>query len=224
MHRDASCSGTAARNGSAATWPTTCSGVRCRFCSRAISVSPPRRSWTRCWRVTGSTGGRRPSSAAPGCPCRCRCRCTRSPTPTARAAARWRSRWTPPSSGSRSSCWQSPRRGCKRARPSRTSAGGCGRAHRHRAVEREFHRIHGVDPLEFEGTIEAHLGRIVPEERSQVRDALERAVDPVAPPTSTARPARRRLPPEPVDPGRPAIGTSGDVVGLRGIGRDVTDA
>ena len=89
----------------------------------------------------------------------------------------------------------------------------------------EFHRIHGVDPLEFEGTIEAHLGRIVPEERSQVRDALERAV-------ATGRAvdvdyaiqrgdgSRRNLSTR----AEPAIGTSGDVVGLRGIGRDVTDA
>jgi PAS domain S-box-containing protein len=89
----------------------------------------------------------------------------------------------------------------------------------------EFHRIHGVDPLEFEGTIEAHLRCIVPEERSQVRDALERAV-------ATGRAvdvdyaiqrvdgSRRRLSTR----AEPAIGASGDVVGLRGIGRDVTDA
>jgi PAS domain S-box-containing protein len=89
----------------------------------------------------------------------------------------------------------------------------------------EFHRIHGVDPLEFEGTIEAHLGCIVPEERARVREALERAVA-----TGRAididyvvqRPddSRRRLSTR----AEPAIGTLGEVVGLRGIGRDVTDA
>ena len=88
----------------------------------------------------------------------------------------------------------------------------------------ELHRIHGIDPLEFEGTIDAHLGCIVAEERAQVRDALERAV-------ATGRAAdidydvlrpdgvRRRLSTR----AEPAIGVSGEVVGLRGIGRDVTD-
>jgi PAS domain S-box-containing protein len=88
----------------------------------------------------------------------------------------------------------------------------------------ELHRIHGVDPLEFEGTIDAHLGCIVPEERARVRDALERAVA-----TGRAvdidyvvqRPddSRRRLSTR----AEPAIGAQGEVVGLRGIGRDVTD-
>ena len=89
----------------------------------------------------------------------------------------------------------------------------------------EFHRIHGVDPLEFEGTIEAHLGRIVPEERSQVRDALERAV-------ATGRAVDVDYAIQRADGSRrilstraePAIGASGEVAGLRGIGRDVTDA
>jgi PAS domain S-box-containing protein len=88
----------------------------------------------------------------------------------------------------------------------------------------ELHRIHGIDPLEFGGTIDAHLGCVVPEERAQVRDALERAV-------ATGRAAdidydvlrpdgvRRRL----SSRAEPAIGISGEVVGLRGIGRDVTD-
>ncbi len=89
----------------------------------------------------------------------------------------------------------------------------------------EFHRIHGVDPLEFEGTIEAHLRCIVAEERSQVREALERAV-------ATGRAVDVDYAIERGDGSRrnlstraePAIGASGDVVGLRGIGRDVTDA
>ena len=88
----------------------------------------------------------------------------------------------------------------------------------------EFHRIHGVDPLEFEGTIAAHLGCIVPEERARVRDALERAVATgravdidyvVQRPDDTRRRLSTRA--------EPAIGALGEVVGLRGIGRDVTD-
>jgi PAS domain S-box-containing protein len=88
----------------------------------------------------------------------------------------------------------------------------------------EFHRIHGVDPLEFEGTIDAHLACVVPEERDRVRDALEkaaangRAIDidyVVRRPDDTRRRLSTRA--------EPAIGASGAVVGLRGIGRDVTD-
>jgi PAS domain S-box-containing protein len=88
----------------------------------------------------------------------------------------------------------------------------------------EFHRIHGVDPLEFEGTIEAHLECVVRGERSQVRDALERAVATgravdidyvIQRPDASLRKLSTRA--------EPAIGASGDVVGLRGIGRDVTD-
>ena len=124
------------------------------------------------------------------------------------------------------SCWPRPRRGCRRARPL---------AHVGRWLwdvatgtvqwSDEFHRIHGVDPLEFDGTLEAHLGRIVPEERAQVRDALERAVATgravdVDYAIQRRRGSRRNLSTR----AEPTIGSSGDVVGLRGIGRDVTDA
>ena len=153
-------------------------------------------------------------------------RCTRSSTSTAARAARWRSRSTPPSNGSPRSCWPRPRRGCRRARRWRTS----GRwlwdvAHRHRAVEREFHRIHGVDPLEFEGTIEAHLGRIVPRNGRRCGTRSNAPSPPVVPSTSTTRSSAPTAPAAILSTrAEPAIGASGEVVGLRGIGRDVTDA
>jgi len=89
----------------------------------------------------------------------------------------------------------------------------------------EFHRIHGVDPLEFEGTIEGHLRCVVPEEQARVRDALERAV-------ATGRAVDLDYVIQRADASRrmlstraePAIDEFGDVVGLRGIGRDVTDS
>ena len=33
----------------------------------------------------------------------------------------------------------------------------------------EFHRIHGVDPLDFDGTFESHIGTVHPEDRDRVR-------------------------------------------------------
>ena len=40
----------------------------------------------------------------------------------------------------------------------------------------EFHRIHGVDPLEFAGTFEAYMTCIHPDDRDRVRAAMEAAV------------------------------------------------
>ena len=41
----------------------------------------------------------------------------------------------------------------------------------------EFHRIHGVDPLDFDGTFESHLGLIHPEDRDAARAAMVASVD-----------------------------------------------
>ena len=49
----------------------------------------------------------------------------------------------------------------------------------------EFHRIHGVDPLEFEGTIDAHLRCVVPEQRDRVRARSNTQCRPGGPSTST---------------------------------------
>jgi PAS domain S-box-containing protein len=87
----------------------------------------------------------------------------------------------------------------------------------------ELHRIHGVDPLDFDGTFDAHLAVIHPEDRVAVRGALEAAVS-----------AGRRYEGEYriVLPHRevrwlhvvavPVIGSDGRPVGLRGVGRDIT--
>jgi PAS domain-containing protein len=49
---------------------------------------------------------------------------------------------------------------------------------RTRAVQwsAEFHKIHGIDPLDFRGTLEAHLELIHPEDRDSVRAAMEHSV------------------------------------------------
>jgi PAS domain S-box-containing protein len=87
----------------------------------------------------------------------------------------------------------------------------------------ELHRIHGVDPLDFEGTLDAHIDRVHPEDQSRVWRALAEAV-------ASGRPFEDEY--RIIRPGgehrwvfaraEPTVGSSGDVVGLRGIAQDVT--
>jgi PAS domain S-box-containing protein len=88
----------------------------------------------------------------------------------------------------------------------------------------EFHRIHGVDPLSFDGTLDAHLRAIHTDDRKSVRAAMEASVESgrafeheyrVVRPDEAVRVVHAR--------GQPMIGSDGSVVGLRGIGQDVTD-
>jgi PAS domain S-box-containing protein len=87
----------------------------------------------------------------------------------------------------------------------------------------ELHRIHGIDPLEFEGTFEAHVSCIHPDDRPRVQERMHEAV-------ATARPFEEEY--RVVRPdgeqrwvfarAEPTIGSTGAVVGLRGIGQDMT--
>lgn len=88
----------------------------------------------------------------------------------------------------------------------------------------EFHRIHGVDPLEFDGTLDAHLGRIHGEDQDSVRAGMTESVEQarafeleyrVVRPNDEERVVHVRA--------QPTVGSDGAVIGLRGIGRDVTD-
>jgi PAS domain S-box-containing protein len=88
----------------------------------------------------------------------------------------------------------------------------------------EFHRIHGVDPLEFDGTFESHIGTVHPEDQDRVRAAIEQSVVTGRPfedvyrvvrPDHEVRIVHARA--------EPTVGSSGSVLGLRGIGQDVTD-
>jgi PAS domain S-box-containing protein len=88
----------------------------------------------------------------------------------------------------------------------------------------EFHRIHGLDPLDFDGTLESHLERIHPLDRDAVRVAMEESVVSGRPFETEYRVVR------PDDEIRivhvraqPTMGSAGTAVGLRGIGQDVTD-
>jgi PAS domain S-box-containing protein len=87
----------------------------------------------------------------------------------------------------------------------------------------EFHRIHGVDPMDFAGTLTAHLGMIHPEDREQVRTDMARAI-------TTVRPYEREyriIRPDQEERilhvrAQPTIGSEGTALGLWGIGQDVT--
>lgn len=88
----------------------------------------------------------------------------------------------------------------------------------------EFHRIHGVDPLDFDGTFESHLGSIHPSDREAVKAAMELSV-------ASGRPFEDRY--RVVRPDQevrvlsvwahPTVGSAGTAVGLGGLGRDVTE-
>jgi PAS domain S-box-containing protein len=87
----------------------------------------------------------------------------------------------------------------------------------------EFHRIHVVDPLEFDGTFESHLGLIHPDDRDAARAAMVASVESgrqfsgeyrVVRPDGEIHVIQVRA--------QPTFGSSGKALGLRGIGQDVT--
>jgi PAS domain S-box-containing protein len=87
----------------------------------------------------------------------------------------------------------------------------------------EFHRIHGVDPSEFAGTLESYLAVVHPDDRDVLRAAMVESVELGRPFNGEYRVIR---------PGRaahviqvraqPTFGSTGAAVGLRGIGHDIT--
>jgi PAS domain S-box-containing protein len=92
----------------------------------------------------------------------------------------------------------------------------------------ELHRIHGLDPARFAGTLDAHLERIHPEDRERVRAAMVSAVAQPQPFEAEYRIVRpdgevRRL------YGRAEVALAASdadavsVAGLRGICQDVTE-
>jgi PAS domain S-box-containing protein len=88
----------------------------------------------------------------------------------------------------------------------------------------EFHRIHGVDPLDFDGTYDGHLSVIHVDDRDRVRAAMEssladrRVFDAeyrVVRPDGEVRLVHVRA--------QPTVGSAGTALGLRGIGQDVSE-
>jgi PAS domain S-box-containing protein len=87
----------------------------------------------------------------------------------------------------------------------------------------ELHRIHGVDPLDFAGTLDAHLGAIHPADRERVRDGMEAAVRSGRRFEDEYRVTRADGLRWVYARAEPMLGSAEQVVGLRGIGQDVTD-
>jgi PAS domain S-box-containing protein len=87
----------------------------------------------------------------------------------------------------------------------------------------ELHRINGVDPLEFAGTLEAHLAPLHDDDREVVRDAIAKSVA-----TAHSFEAEYRLALATGEERRvyasaePMFDSAGAVLGLRGIVQDVT--
>ncbi|MGH9046942.1 MAG: PAS domain-containing protein, partial [Acidimicrobiales bacterium] len=88
----------------------------------------------------------------------------------------------------------------------------------------EFHRIHGVEPERFAGTLDAHLDLIFPADRELVREAMEESVV-----SRTAFELRYRASGPRGEErtvlvrAQPSIGSAGVAVGLRGVGQLVSD-
>lgn len=87
----------------------------------------------------------------------------------------------------------------------------------------EHHRIHGREPVEFGGTIEAHLACVHEDDRPRLAAAIDAAVRSGHPldveyrallPGGGERWVHTRA--------EPTMGSAGTVVGLRGVGRDVS--
>lgn len=88
----------------------------------------------------------------------------------------------------------------------------------------EFHRIHGIDPLDFGGTFEAHLDTVLAEDRDRVRAAIEESV---AHGTRSEGEYRIMIADHDVRMlhvrAQPTFGSDGTVVGLCGIGQEMAE-
>jgi PAS domain S-box-containing protein len=87
----------------------------------------------------------------------------------------------------------------------------------------ELHRIHDVDPFEFAGTIDAYLAAIHTDDRVRVHDAMMSAVTSLRSFETeyrvvTSDGSERRV----YVQAEPMTDSAGAVIGLRGIGRDVS--
>lgn len=88
----------------------------------------------------------------------------------------------------------------------------------------ELHRIHDVDPLDFAGTVESFMACIHPDDRDRIRAGMEQAVASGRRFEDEYRVVRRDGETGVVYArAEPMVGSAEVVVGLRGIGQDITD-
>jgi PAS domain S-box-containing protein len=88
----------------------------------------------------------------------------------------------------------------------------------------ELYRIYGLDPQSCEITFESFLGRLHPDDRDRVRRAVAAAVETKAPfgyPERIVRPDGSVRDLDTI--GEPSFGPKGEILGLIGTCRDVTD-
>jgi PAS domain S-box-containing protein len=88
----------------------------------------------------------------------------------------------------------------------------------------EFHRIHGIDPLDFPGTFESYVELISPADRERMQRAMLESVRSSHSLDLEYRVVHRDRKTHVVwVHANPIQGSDGKAVGLRGIGQDVTD-
>jgi PAS domain S-box-containing protein len=88
----------------------------------------------------------------------------------------------------------------------------------------EFHRIHGVDPLDFDGTVDSYLALLHVDDRELVREAMVESVRTGRPFDLEYRVIHPQRPEVVVQVrARPSFGSAGRAIGLRGIGQEVTE-
>jgi PAS domain-containing protein len=87
----------------------------------------------------------------------------------------------------------------------------------------EFHRLHRVDPLAFAGTFDAYMACIDRADRDRIAAAMGDAVASGRPFEDEYRVAGGGVGRRIYARAEPMVDSSGVVVGLRGIGHDVTD-
>jgi PAS domain S-box-containing protein len=89
----------------------------------------------------------------------------------------------------------------------------------------QLHHIAGVDPVDFEGTLDAHLAVVHCDDRESLREAMDIAVRKAELFVVRCRMVRADGAVRSVDVrGVPAAASAGAVVGLRGTVRDVTES
>ncbi len=88
----------------------------------------------------------------------------------------------------------------------------------------EFHRIHGIDPLDFAGTFESYMEQISGTDSDRVREAMINSVGSSRPVDLEYRVIHSDHKTHVVwVHANPTLGSDGKAVGLRGIGQDITD-
>jgi len=88
----------------------------------------------------------------------------------------------------------------------------------------ELHRIHGIEPVQFDGTLAGHLSLVHPDDRAGLDHALAGALDRgeaveaeyrIVRPDGQVRWLQARA--------EPVIDERGTLIGLRGVAQDVTE-